>query len=311
MELNVVNLVKDFEDVKAVDHLSFCISAGDITGFVGPNGAGKTTTLRMLATVEEPTSGLIELDKINITDHPEKAHEIIGFVPDSLHLQADMSVHEYLDFFARAYGIKGPRRSKLLDELEEFTDLTGIREKLLSSLSKGMKQRVSIARALIHDPAFLLMDEPAAGLDPRARIELRELLKLLAAKGKGILISSHILSELSEICNRVMFIERGRLLKFGSIEDITDEHYVNKVRKLIIRSLDSLDSVENFVLQYPQVENIIRNGKTVELDYSGDDAAAAELLRNMIKVDLSIAEFKFRQHDLESVFMSLTKGEVQ
>lgn len=311
MKLNVVNLVKDFEDVRAVDHLSFSISAGDITGFVGPNGAGKTTTLRMLATVEEPTSGLIELDKTNITDHPEKAHEVIGFVPDSLHLQADMSVHEYLDFFARAYGIRGSKRRVLLDELEEFTDLTGIREKLLTSLSKGMKQRVSIARALIHDPAFLLMDEPAAGLDPRARIELRELLRLLAAKGKGILISSHILSELSEICSRIMFIERGRLLKFGSMEDVTDEHSLDKVRRLIVRSLNSLDAVENFVLQYPQVENIIRNGQTIEFDFSGDDLSAAELLHTMVKKDLGIAEFKFKQHDLESVFMSITKGEVQ
>ena len=163
MILSIKNLSKNFGDTHAVKRLNFQLTGGDITGFVGPNGAGKTTTLRMLASIEEPSSGSIELDGHSIISHPEMAREKIGFVPDTLPTQDDMTVFEYIDFFARAYGINPTRRRVLVNDLMEFTNLIGIREKLLSALSKGMKQRVSIARALIHDPAFILMDEPEIG----------------------------------------------------------------------------------------------------------------------------------------------------
>lgn len=309
MILTVNDLCKNFVDTRAVKNLTFRLCSGDITGFVGPNGAGKTTTLRILATIEDATSGSVEIDGRSIITHPEVARELIGFVPDSLPLQNDMTVHEYLDFFARAYGIKAARRRRLVEDLEEFTNLIGIREKLIVALSKGMKQRVSIARALINDPHFLLMDEPAAGLDPRARIELRELLRVLSRQGKGILISSHILSELAEICSSALIIEQGSLLKFGTIEEVTNHN--EAVRKLILKPITDLEALSRFLLLEPGVENMVVNGKMLEFDFSGSDDEASDLLGRTIAAGHRLIEFRFRQQNLESVFMNITRGEVQ
>jgi ABC-2 type transport system ATP-binding protein len=309
MTLRIKSLRKEFGSTVAVNDISFELAQGDIIGFVGPNGAGKTTTLRILATLDEPSSGDVELEGRSIIENPEFAREVIGFVPDSLPIQSDINVHEYLDFFVRAYGIKSKRRGALLDDLEEFTSLKDKREKLLSALSKGMKQRVSIARALIHDPKFILMDEPAAGLDPRARIELRELLRVLSRQGKGILISSHILSELSEICNSALIIELGNLLKFGSIEDMTNIE--TKLRKLIVRSLNDMEKLGSFLSLQPSVDNLVQNGRSLEFDFVGGDDDASDLLKTLIQNDYRIIEFRFRQQNLESVFMSITRGEVQ
>src|SRR5437588_4711046 len=207
MRINLVNLKKYYGRTRAVDDISFAFSSGQIFGFIGPNGAGKSTTMRILATLDEPTDGDAFVDGVSVVEEPEKARKLIGYVPDSLPTHRDMSVDDYLDFFGRAYGLKGRHRRQVIERIEEFTNLTVIREKPLGALSKDMKQRVSVARALLHDPPVLIMDEPAAGLDPRARVELRELLKLLSWQGKAILISSHILTELAEICNGLVIIE--------------------------------------------------------------------------------------------------------
>src|ERR1041384_1103363 len=220
MRVDVVHLRKRYGSTKAVNDISFTFGAGEIYGFVGPNGAGKSTTRRILATLDEPTAGDARIDGISVVEEPEKAHRLVGYVPDLLPEHRDISVHEYLDFFARAYGIRGQKRKKVVEEIESFTNLLGIREKHVNALSKGMKNRVSVARALVHDPPVLIMDEPASGLDPRARIELRELLKVLAGQGKAILISSHILTELAEICDAAVFIEQGRLLRYGAIDEL-------------------------------------------------------------------------------------------
>ncbi len=309
MILSVENLYKNFGDTHAVKGLTFRLGSGDITGFVGPNGAGKTTTLRILATIEEPSSGLVAIDGRSIITHPEAAREHIGFVPDSLPVHNDMSVHEYLDFFARAYGIKSSRRRALIADLEEFTNLIGIREKLISALSKGMKQRVSIARALINDPTFLLMDEPAAGLDPRARIELRELLRVLSRQGKGILISSHILSELAEICNTTLIIEQGVLLKFGTIEEVTNHNQTT--RRLVLKPISDQEALSRMLVLEPGITNLVVNGRYLECDYSGNDEDAGELLDRIIAGRHRLIEFRFKQQNLESVFMNITRGEVQ
>ena len=213
MKVEVTNLVKTFDrGFRAVDGLSFSFSSGEVIGFVGPNGAGKTTTMRIMSTLDTPDSGDITLDGVSVLDHPEQAHRLIGFMPDDLPSRTDTTVDEYLDFFARAYGLRGAAIRKAVEGVEEFTGLTEFRDRTLHALSKGMKQRVSLARALVHDPAVLIMDEPANGLDPRARIELRELVKALGENGKAILISSHILSELEEMCTSSVIIERGRRL---------------------------------------------------------------------------------------------------
>src|SRR5262245_15254363 len=220
MRIEVVHLQRHFGATRAVDDISFGFASGQIVGFVGPNGAGKTTTMRILATLDEPTAGSAFVDGVSVIEEPERARRLVGYVPDHLPAHRDMTVHEYLDFFARAYGLRGGHRRQVVARVEEFTNLSGIREKYLIALSKGMKQRVSVARALLPDPPGLVRDEPAHGLDPRARVELRELLKLLSWQGKAVLISSHILTELAEICTGVVIIEHGKILRAGTMEEI-------------------------------------------------------------------------------------------
>ena len=207
MDVRIVNLKRYFGKTRAVDDISFEFTSGNVFGFVGPNGAGKTTTMRILATLDDPTEGNAYVNGVSLVDDPEKARRYVGFMPDTLPAHRDMTVHEYLDFFARAYDLRGAKRRTVVESIERFTNLEGIRDKFLLALSKGMKQRVSLARSIIHDPPVLILDEPAAGLDPRARVELRELLRVLADRGKAILISSHILTELAEICNGAVIIE--------------------------------------------------------------------------------------------------------
>src|SRR5579884_2098879 len=251
MHIHIDHLKKHYGRTRAVDDVSFSFSSGEIVGFVGPNGAGKSTTMRIIATLDEPTSGDVYLDGISVVEEPDKAHRLIGYVPDSLPSHRDISVHEYLDFFARAYGIGAAARKKVVESIEEFTNLLGIRDKSVNALSKGMKNRVSVARALVHDPPVLIMDEPAAGLDPRARIELRELLKVLAGQGKAILISSHILTELAEICNGAVIIERGKILRAGTLEQIMAEDQPH--RTIIIRPLEGVEKLHRDLLLLPQV----------------------------------------------------------
>jgi ABC-2 type transport system ATP-binding protein len=312
MIVEVKNLVKKFGYVTAVDNLSFYMDNGDILGFVGPNGAGKTTTLRIMATLDMPTSGDVLVDGKSIVVRPEQAQNTVSFVPDALTVQKDISVHEYLDFFARLYGIKNPRRNRIVEEIEEFTNLTGIRYKLLTTLSKGMMQRVSIARALINEPKVILMDEPAAGLDPRARIELRELLKLLAQRNKTILISSHILSDLDEICTTALIVEMGRQLKFGKVKDIMAESEENlRVRRLTLTPIGSPDAVVNFLLQEPGVSQVNLLASTVEFDFDGSEEDASELLLKILTNGIKVVDFKVKRQNLESLFMDITKGELQ
>src|SRR5258708_35631790 len=199
MKIQVQQLRKEFGKTVAVDNISFAFDSGHIFGFVGPNGAGKTTTMRIIATIEEPTDGDVLLNGISVREEPELARRAVGYVPDTLPAHADITVHEYLDFYARAYGLRGQQRTRAVEAIEEFTNVIGIREKHLKALSKGMKQRVSLGRALVYDPDVLVLDEPAAGLDPRARAEFGELPLLLAEPTKGILITSPVLTDLTEI----------------------------------------------------------------------------------------------------------------
>lgn len=213
MNVEVVKLTKRYGNTLAVDNISFSLKSGEIVGFVGPNGSGKTTTMNIMATLEEPTSGDVTIDGTSVIDYPDTARLRTGFMPDYLPNQSDITAHEYIDFFARANGLKGKELARRVKETEDFTDVTPIRNKVISALSRGMKQRVSLARAIVHDPELLIMDEPANGLDPRARIEFRTYVKKLAEAGKAVLISSHILADLSEICTGCIIIEKGRLVK--------------------------------------------------------------------------------------------------
>ena len=313
MRVEVRDLKRYFGKTKAVDGISFGFVEGQIFGFVGPNGAGKTTAMRVLATLDEPTGGDALVDDVSVVLYPEKGRRLIGFVPDSLPTHRDVTVHEYLDFFARAYGLRRRERVPKLEALEGFTNLLGIREKLVNALSKGMKQRVSLARALVHDPPVLVMDEPAAGLDPRARIELRELLKILADQGKAILISSHILTELAEIVHGAVIIEHGKLLHAGTLDEIhsavAEAH--GSARVISLRPMARADELARELLLMPFVQNVkpLNNEIAVEIDDTDD--AAWGLLEEVLRRGYRIVEYRQRRAQLEDVFMRATTGEVQ
>jgi ABC-2 type transport system ATP-binding protein len=309
MEIRVNNLKKHFGSTRAVDGISFDFASGHIFGFVGPNGAGKTTTMRILATMDEPTEGDAWIDGVSVVHDPEKVRHMVGFMPDTLPTHRDITVHEYLDFFARAYGLVGRKRTRTLEGLEEFTNLTGIRDKVLRALSKGMKQRVSLARAIVHDPNVLVLDEPAAGLDPRARIELRELLKILAERGTAILVSSHILTELSEICTGTVIIEQGRIIRAGTLASIISQEMPN--RAVSIRVIGDPTALHRALLEMPQVEGAQINGPAVDVLVIGDEHACHAILAGLIAQEQEVIEFSQAKADLEELFMNLTKGEVQ
>jgi ABC-2 type transport system ATP-binding protein len=310
MRVEVVHLKRFFGRTRAVDDISFAFASGQIFGFVGPNGAGKSTTMRILATLDEPTGGDAIVDGVSVTEDPERARQLVGYVPDSLSAHRDMSVHDYLDFFARAYGLHGRHRAQVVERIEEFTNLTDIRDKDLVALSKGMMQRVSVARALLHDPPVLIMDEPAAGLDPRARIELRELLKLLSWQGKAILISSHILTELSEICTGAVIIERGKILRAGTMEQILTGDVSR--RTVIVRVLGRHEDLHKRLLETPRVEAArVLVDNSVEADVGGSEEDCCELLAGLVRDGFRVVEFRQRRADLEELFMNVTRGEVQ
>jgi ABC-2 type transport system ATP-binding protein len=309
MKVEIVNLKKHFGATRAVNDVSFAFSSGQVVGFVGPNGAGKTTTMRILATLDEPTAGDAMIDGVSVVEEPERARQLVGYVPDSLPTHRDMSVREYLDFFARAYDLKGERRAKVIESVEDFTGLTVIRDKMLVALSKGMKQRVSLARALLHDPPVLIMDEPAAGLDPRARIELRELLRVLSSQGKAILISSHILTELAEICHAAVIIERGSVLMAGAIGDLLTNSAPH--RTVLIRVMNGQERLYRELLETPRIERVNFAGGDLAVEINGDEEACCDLLATLIGRGYRVVEFKQQRANLEEIFMNVTKGAVQ
>ena len=313
MQIVVEQLTKTFGKTKAVDDLSFGFETGQIYAFVGPNGAGKTTTMRILATLDTPDAGRCRFDDLDVAQYPEKARRLIGYMPDNLPTHRDVTVRDYLDFFARAYGLSGRRRVAMIDQIEDFTNLSGLRDKMLKALSKGMKQRVSLARALIHDPPLLIMDEPAAGLDPRARVELRELLKALTSQGKAVFISSHILTELAEIADGAVIIEKGRLLRAGTIQQISrhgrDE--ADTFQHVAIRTRQDPEVLYKAMLEMPHIRQVKRAGLYVEAEVAGDEDQACELLAELLRRDFRILEFKQVETDLEQLFMTVTKGDVQ
>ncbi len=307
MQIKVDNLKKLFGKTRALDGISFDFSAGQVVGFVGPNGAGKTTTMRIMATIDEPTEGDVFFDGVSLIQDPESVRKMVGFMPDFLPTHRDMTIHDYIDFFARAFGIKGSIRRRVVDSIEEFTHLTSIRDKFLNALSKGMKQRVSLARALVHDPAVLILDEPAAGLDPRARIELRELLKALAERGKAILVSSHILSELAEVCNSAVIIEKGKILRAGLIKEMT----ISRTYKtIVIRATGNCADLHKRLLEMPKVSAARIAGAAVEVDVAGTEDDMSAIITALIKDNFKLIEVKHLEADLEDVFMDVTKGEL-
>jgi len=301
-------LTRRYGKVTAVDHLELRIPNGALFGLIGPNGAGKTTTLRMLAGLLEPTEGEIVLNG-EVANHDWRdLRRQIGYMPDFFGVYEDMLVWEYLDFFARCYEIGRQRREQITGELLELVELSEKRDAYVQTLSRGMRQRLCLAHALVHDPQVLLLDEPASGLDPRARVEMRELLRELGAMGKTIVVSSHILSELAELCDSVGIIEKGRLIASGSLEEIRRQ--VRQDRTLQIRLLSDLGEAEQVTRNQRGVRDVYVVNGTLEVRFVGDDEAAAALLEVLVHRGVRIVSFSEVMSDLEEAFLKLTKGEV-
>lgn len=298
----------------ALDNLNLRISRGALFGFIGPNGAGKTTTLRMLAGLLAPTSGDIWIAGQAVSEEPRAVHRHIGYMPDFFGLYQEMTCEEYLDFFARCHDLPEAQRQGMIHDLLELVGLTHKRDEDVGHLSRGMQQRLCLAQALVHDPQILLLDEPASGLDPRARVEMRELLRELSAMGKTIVLSSHILSELGEMCNEVGIISGGRLVANGSLSVLRNQMKAGRVIRINV--LADAEHIIALLNDYPGVTDLTRlNGEHMqgdtwlELYLSGDTTSAAELLTHLIQNDASIAEFRQTGNELEELFLQLTAVE--
>src|SRR5688500_448208 len=305
-------LAKRFGRSTAVAGVQLDVEAGEIFGLVGPNGAGKTTTLKMLATLLPPTSGDAEVAGHSVRHNPDAVRGVIGYMPDTFGVYDDMRVWEYLDFFGRCYGMTAARRRQMIGDLLELVDLADKKADYVQDLSRGMQQRLCLAHALVHDPQVLLLDEPASGLDPRARVELRELLRELRALGKTILISSHILPELEELCTSVAIIDHGRVLASGRVEDIADRFRVGGVyRATVVGSDEKVGSAEQVFAGLSDVVSVVRRpGGLLELALRGDENTAATVLSAAIRAGARLSSFAPAPSDLEGRFLRITKASV-
>jgi ABC-2 type transport system ATP-binding protein len=306
--IDVENLTKNYEGHRAVRGVSFHVQEGDIFGFIGPNGAGKTTSIRIISTLLEPTSGTVKVGGRNVIGDAEAVRRLIGFMPDNFGVYERITVWEYLDFFAAAYGIDRRQRAVAIEGIMELTDLGGLRDRLTGELSKGMRQRLCLAKTLVHDPKVLILDEPANGLDPRARIEFRALLKELRSMGKTILISSHILTELSDICTSVAILEKGKVVASGSIESIKTALQPGLAFKLDV--LGGADAARSVLASLPDVSGVQAEGDSLRFQFGAGREQIPDLVRSLVAKGVAITGLQEEKTDLEGLFMRLTKGEV-
>jgi ABC-2 type transport system ATP-binding protein len=303
------DLTKKYGDLYALDRLTLKLDKGDVFGFIGPNGAGKTTTMRILATLLNPSWGEASVCGYSIYTGSKEIRRAIGYMPDFFGVYDDMKVIEYLEFFAAAYRIKGPERRKKCEQVLELVDLGYKRDALVTSLSRGMTQRLGLARVLLHEPQVLLLDEPASGLDPRARIEMRELIKELRGMNKTIMVSSHILPELADICNKIGIIERGKLLFNGdvatAIRQVRQKHVF-----LVSVGKEQNELAAKRLEAYPEVESVepVDGWQSVKLALREGQGDGSFIPERLIAEGFKLRSFKEEEIDLEDVFMGITKG---
>lgn len=304
--IKIHNLYRYFGPLQAVNGVSFEVPHGSVCGFVGANGAGKTTTMRILATLDYPTMGSAEICGINVINHPAEVRKLIGWMPDHFGNYEHMTVLEYLDFYARALGYKGKERRQRVQEVMEFTDLIPLAERFSNKLSKGMTQRLGLGRALLHDPQVLIMDEPAAGLDPKARVELKHLIRVLAQEGKTIFISSHILSELGEMCDSLLFINAGRIVHHGNADDLKRGADAMGGVLYDVQILGDPQAISDWCVLQPNVEFLEarKHGGRIRIE-TDDLAKAADVLARMVKDGLKVVEFHREQRNLEDAFIDI------
>lgn len=310
--ITIENLSKSYQRRKAVDDISFEIEQGAVFGFVGPNGAGKTTTIKIIATLLQSDSGLVRVGGYDVRQDKESVRKLLGYVPDFFGLYNDMSVGEYLDFFAGCYYVPISDRPALIGDLLALVDLTHRREDLVDGLSRGMKQRLGLARALIHDPQILVLDEPASGLDPRARVEFRALLRELQRMGKTILFSSHILADVGELCNAVGIIEAGKMVAVDNLKALRAK--LNQHRAIYFTLIgESVDAALAVLSYVPEVSNVTHSQNAdgdwdMQVSFSGDKIGVSALIARLVKADIPLLSFREESESLEEMFMKLTEG---
>ncbi len=301
-------LSRKFGALHAVRNLDITIGRGDICGFIGPNGAGKTTTLKMLSTLLEPSFGSAQVFGYDVVKSPAEVRRLVGYMPDQFGLYRDMVAGEYLDFFAAAYGLTSAERRTIIGDVLELTDLKDKKEEPISALSRGMQQRLSLARVLVHDPDLLLLDEPASGLDPRARIEIRALLSELSQMEKTIFISSHILTELAQMCNKVVIIEQGKVLFAGTVEALHEKLAPQIIVHIKVK--ENADQAEDILLETAEVESTERDEDSFTVTLLPEVEDAAFLATLLIEEEIQLLSFTPEEAHLEDAFMRITEGKV-
>ncbi|AVK82936.1 ABC transporter ATP-binding protein [Lysinibacillus sp. B2A1] len=306
--IEIRDLTKRYGSFTALDHLNLTLEEGVVFGFVGANGAGKSTTFSILATLLSPTSGDALINGKSVIKESKEVRKQIGYMPDFFGVYDQLKVDEYLDFYGASYGIGVAERKVLIPQLLELVNLTSKRFEYVDLLSRGMKQRLCLARALIHDPKVLILDEPASGLDPRARVEMRDILRNLKSMGKTILISSHILPELAEMCDEIGVIDNGKLIAHGNVSSIQAQ--LQGEKRIVIKVTDRVNEVRAFLEEDPLVSSIdvIDNRLEIAFNYRGTDADQVALLKKAMLANLPIYALREEEKDLEDVFMAITKG---
>jgi ABC-2 type transport system ATP-binding protein len=303
------NLTKVYGQRTALDNVSFEVPEGEIFGFVGPNGAGKTTTLRILAALLEPTAGRASIGGADVTRQPHQVHSSIGYMPDFFGVYDQLTVAEYLDFYAACYRLPKQRRVKIVNDLLDLVGLSERRDQQVDTLSRGLKQRLCLARALVHDPVVLLLDEPASGLDPRARVEMREILKELRRMGKTIVISSHILPELTELCTMIGIIDHGRMRATGPVHEVIRQ--LSADRRVRITIVGDQGRAVAILEPLAAVRRVETADGAIEATYEGDDSTAAEILHALTAEGIRVSAFSQVDGGLEEAFMRATSEEVR
>ncbi len=297
---------KSYGDLKAVDGLNLKIEAGEMFGFIGPNGAGKSTTIRFLATLLKADSGEGFVNGFSVTNDPLNVRRSVGYMPDAFGVYDGMRVWEFLDFFAVAYQISRAKRKRVIADVLELLDLGHKRDDFVNGLSRGMKQRLCLAKTLVHDPPVLILDEPASGLDPRARLEVKALLKELRRMGKTIIISSHILSELADCCTSVGIIERGKLLMHGPIDEVYRRIRGNRI--IEVRFIENMDIGLSIIRSQETMLDVQVEDHRATIEMAADDAQVAALLERLVAEGVKMRSFGEKDPTLEDVFMLVTKG---
>lgn len=308
--ISVTDLKIHYGNFVAVDRLTFEVGKGSVYGLIGPNGAGKTTTIKALATLLEPTYGEIKLGNVSVLNEPEEARKILGYMPDFPPVYDDLRVDEFCDLFAHAYGLDSNQRKNKVEECLGLTDLLDKRKALCKSLSRGMKQRALLAKTLVHEPEVLLLDEPAANLDPKARIDLRNLLRKLASEGKTILVSSHVLSELQDLCDTIGIMKEGTMIHSGTIDEIAKK--TNPARTVQVHLTEPFDGIDACLKDFPlvsSVHTVDEDRKLFEFIHEGTSQDEAEVLASLVGKGAKICRFEPKQSKVEDLFLQVESGE--